>query len=62
MTIHDLRRPWRVVRAATRWHPASQEHARRNALVASTALARCREERAGVERFLLERDRESRPA
>jgi hypothetical protein len=59
MTIHDLRRtPWRVARAAR--HVTGQERARRNALVASTALVRRREERDDVERFLL--DRESRGA
>jgi hypothetical protein len=63
MTIDHLRRtPWRVARAATRWHVASQERARRNALVASTALARRREERDDVERFLLDQNEESRPA
>ena len=63
MTIHDLRRtPWRVARAAARWQAAGQERARRNALVASTALARRREERDDVERFLLDRDEESRRA
>lgn len=63
MTMHNLRRtPWRIARAAGRWHPASQERARRNAMAASTVLARHREERNEIERFLLDRDTKSRPA
>ena len=41
MTLHQLHRgPWRLVGAAATWHVASQQRARRNALVASTALTR----------------------
>ena len=36
------------------WLPGSQQHARRNALVASTALTRRRLERLEVEEFLAE--------
>jgi hypothetical protein len=36
------------------WIPGSQQHARRNALVASTALAERRLERLEVEEFLAE--------
>ena len=47
MTFLRLRpAPWRVL--------GSQEHARRNALVASTALTERRLERLDVERFLAE--------
>ena len=35
-----------------RWSTASQQHARRNAMIASTALARRRAEREDVEEFL----------
>lgn len=41
-----------LVRAAARWHVASVEVARRNALVSSTALAQSRAERHEVEEFL----------
>lgn len=40
---------------ALRWPVQSQQHARRNALVASTALARRRVERLEVEEFLAAR-------
>jgi hypothetical protein len=36
------------------WFPGSQQHARRNALVASTALTQRRLERLEVEEFLAE--------
>jgi hypothetical protein len=63
MGIQDLpRTPWRAARAAALWHLTSQERARRNARGASMALARRREERDDVERFLLDRDSRSRPA
>jgi hypothetical protein len=44
--------PRRLADAAATWPLASQQHARRNALVASTALAQRRMERADVEEFL----------
>jgi hypothetical protein len=44
--------PWRLLSAAASWHVTSQQHARRNALVASTALIARREERLDVEEFL----------
>jgi hypothetical protein len=53
MTLHQIRRtPWRLVSAATGWHVTSQHHARRNALVASTALTQRRRELLDVEEFL----------
>ncbi len=55
MTLHQLpRTPWRLVSAAATWHVTSQQQARRNALVASTALTRRRQERMDVEDFLLQ--------
>jgi hypothetical protein len=42
----------RLLFSATTWHVTSQHRARRNALVASTALAQQRRERDDVERFL----------
>jgi hypothetical protein len=42
----------RLLASATTWHVTSQHRARRNALVASTALAQQRSERDDVERFL----------
>jgi hypothetical protein len=48
--------PRRLVSAAAAWPAgwpvASQQHARRNALVASTAMAQRRMEQADVEEFL----------
>lgn len=44
--------PWRLLSAAATWHLTSQEHATRNALVATTALIERREERLDVEQFL----------
>jgi hypothetical protein len=44
--------PWSILRSAVTWPLASQHRARRNALVASTALAQRRHERLDVERFL----------
>jgi hypothetical protein len=53
MTLHEIRRsPWRVVSAAAGWHVTSQQQARRNALVASTALTQRRRELLDVEEFL----------
>ena len=43
----------RLLRAAGSWHVGSVQVARRNALVASTALAQSRAERTEVEEFLL---------
>jgi hypothetical protein len=43
---------WRLVRDLAGWPVESQLQARRNALVASTALAQRRRERAEVEEFL----------
>jgi hypothetical protein len=55
MTLHQIQRtPWRLVSAAAAWHVTSQQHARRNALVASTALAQRRQELRDVEEFLTE--------
>ena len=45
-------KPWRLVSAAATWHVNSQQRARRNALVASTALSQRRLERIDVEEFL----------
>jgi hypothetical protein len=56
------RRPWRVAQAAVRWPVTTQDRARRNALVASTAMAGRRAERAEVEAFLREHDRRGRTA
>ena len=44
--------PWRVLEAAATWPVTSQQTARRNALVGSTALAARRHERQEVEAFL----------
>jgi hypothetical protein len=44
--------PWRLIGAAASWHVSSQHHARRNALVGSTELARRRQERLDVEEYL----------
>jgi hypothetical protein len=44
--------PRSLVRRALAWPVASQQGARRNALVASTALTRVRMERDEVEEFL----------
>jgi len=44
--------PFRIVRAAAIWHVDSQLRARRNALVASTALMQRRRELREVEEFL----------
>jgi hypothetical protein len=49
MTLTRFRRG--LATAAT-WHVASQHHARRNALLAATALAQQRRERDEVEQFL----------
>jgi hypothetical protein len=56
MTLSQLpRTPWRLLKAAATWHVSSQQHARRNALVASTALTERRRELADVEEFLAAR-------
>jgi hypothetical protein len=44
--------PWVILRSALAWPVGSQQQARRNALVAATALAQRRYERLEVERFL----------
>lgn len=44
--------PWRVLEAAAAWPVTSQQKARRNALVGSTALAARRRELQEVEAFL----------
>jgi hypothetical protein len=58
VSITDLqqlqRTPWRLVTAAAHWHVTSQQHARRNALVASTALMQRRRDLQDVEDFLAE--------
>ena len=61
LASHPVRR---VVDAARRWPVESQLHARRNALVASTALAQRRAERDEVEELLasLGRTRLPQPA
>ena len=52
-TIQQLQRtPWRLVTAAATWHVTSQQQARRNAQVASTALTQRRRELLDVEEFL----------
>ena len=57
MTLHQLQqRPWRLLSSAASWHVTSQHRARRNALVASTALTQGRKERLEVEQFLTEYD------
>ena len=59
MTMTSLipRTPRTVLRSLVAWPVASQHAARRNALVAATALAQLRHERAEVERFLEEHAR-----
>jgi hypothetical protein len=53
--LQQLRRtPWRLLTAAAQWHVTSQQHARRNALVASTTLMQHRRELTDVEDFLAE--------
>ena len=53
MTLPDLpRTPWWFVNAVAQWHVTSQQTARRNALVASTALTQRRREQLDVEEFL----------
>jgi hypothetical protein len=44
--------PWRRVRELARWHVTTQVGARRNALLACTALARRRQEHDDVEQLL----------
>lgn len=44
--------PRAILRAVTHWHIDSQQTARRNALVATTALTERRRERQDVEEFL----------
>ena len=47
--------PWRVLEAAAAWPVTSQQQARRNALVSTTALAQQRRERLDVEDYLAAR-------
>ena len=47
-----MRPPLPLVRSVLRWPVESQQQARRNALVAGTALAAVRKERDEVEEFL----------
>lgn len=65
MTRHPLHRaswvpliaawpPLLVLEAAAGWGQTSQQQSRRNALVASTALLRRRQERIEVEAFLVD--------
>jgi hypothetical protein len=65
MTLRPLlplhQTPWRLVTAAAAWHVTSQQHARRNALVASTALSERRLELRDVEDFLSELAASRRP-
>jgi len=44
--------PWRSFRGLPRWHVTTQVGARRNALLACTALAQRRQEHDDVERLL----------
>jgi hypothetical protein len=53
MKLHS---PRALASAATSWHVTSQQQSRRNALVASTALAQRRKEQSEVEEFLAELD------
>ena len=58
MATHLLRHaPRRLVSAAAGWPVASQQRARRNALVASTALSERRREVLDVEEFLARHNR-----
>jgi hypothetical protein len=54
--------PRSALRSLLAWPVESQQAARRNALVASTALAQLRHERAEVERFLEEHARRRTPS
>ncbi len=47
-----LNQPWTLVRHLADWPVASQQVARRNALIASTQLADRRRERHDVDEFL----------
>jgi len=47
--------PWRMFTAAASWHLTSQQQARRNALMSTTALAQQRRERLDVEEFFTTR-------
>ncbi|HSV41453.1 MAG TPA: hypothetical protein VLI04_22000 [Nocardioidaceae bacterium] len=44
--------PWKLLQAIKNWPVASQQAARRNALVASTALTQLRIERDEIEAFV----------
>ena len=44
--------PWKLLQAVKNWPVASQQGARRNALVAATALTQLRVERAEIEAFV----------
>lgn len=55
MVVHPL------VTAVTRWPVESQQRARRNAMIASTALAQRRAEHDDVERFLATRHGDRAP-
>ena len=48
--------PWTAVRELARWHVTTQFGARRNALLACTALAEQRRERDDVENILGQRN------
>jgi hypothetical protein len=58
-----MRKPdlWAPMRRLARWPVTSQIGARRNALIAATALAQRRAERNDVERFLRALDRRPPP-
>lgn len=43
---------WKLLQSVKNWPVASQQAARRNALVASTALTQLRVERAEIEAFI----------
>lgn len=51
MTLLNLARTW-----ARTWNRQTQQHARRNAMIALTECTQRRAEREEVERFLAERD------
>jgi hypothetical protein len=56
MTLRGLHRaPRLLLDAVTEWPVASQQHARRNALIASTELTQRRKEIDEVEEFLAAR-------
>jgi hypothetical protein len=53
--LHIAHGPWRLLSAAATWHVSSQQQARHNALMGSTALAERRREQLDVEAYLAAR-------